>query len=47
MDILGVTDKNFDYTYDESEGTHEWGYWDMQIQKILKWLPIKIEKDVL
>jgi len=36
-----MEEKNFDYTYEESTGTHEWGYWDTQIQKVLKWLPIK------
>ncbi len=28
----------FDYTYVESPGTHEWGYWDAEIQKVLKWI---------
>jgi putative tributyrin esterase len=32
---------DFDYTYDEGPGTHEWAYWDAEIQKVLKWLPIK------
>jgi putative tributyrin esterase len=31
---------NLDYTYEESPGVHEWKYWDDQIQKVLKWLPI-------
>jgi S-formylglutathione hydrolase FrmB len=30
-----------DYTYEEEPGSHEWGYWDMKIQSILKWLPLK------
>ena len=30
-----------DYTYEEGPGTHEWGYWDAMIQKVLKWLPLK------
>ena len=25
-------------TYEESPGTHEWGYWDAQIQRVLEWL---------
>jgi S-formylglutathione hydrolase FrmB len=25
-------------TYEESPGTHEWGYWDAQIQRVLDWL---------
>jgi putative tributyrin esterase len=31
---------NLDYTYEEGPGIHEWKYWDDQIQKVLKWLPI-------
>ncbi|MCM3748551.1 esterase family protein [Paenibacillus pasadenensis] len=27
--------------YEESPGTHEWGYWDAQIQRVLQWLPIR------
>lgn len=30
-----------DITYDEGPGTHEWGYWDRQIQKVLEWLPLE------
>jgi len=31
---------NFDLTYEDGPGTHEWGYWDTNIQKVLKWLPL-------
>jgi putative tributyrin esterase len=31
----------FDYTYQESPGTHEWGYWDLQIRKVLDWLKLR------
>lgn len=32
----------YDATYEEDEGySHEWGYWDMTIQRVLKWLPLK------
>jgi S-formylglutathione hydrolase FrmB len=31
---------NFDLTYEEGPGNHEWGYWDTQIQKVLRWLPL-------
>ena len=27
-------------TYHEEPGTHEWGYWDRNIQKVLDWLPL-------
>lgn len=29
---------DFDYTYEEEPGAHEWGYWDMKIQRVLDWL---------
>lgn len=32
---------NFDLTYEESPGDHTWQYWDDQIQRVLKWLPIQ------
>jgi putative tributyrin esterase len=28
-------------TYEESPGTHEWGFWDAAIQRVLAWLPLK------
>jgi len=28
-------------TYEEEPGTHEWGYWDMKIQRVLNWLPLQ------
>jgi len=30
----------FDLTYEEGPGTHDWGYWDANIQKVLRWLPL-------
>ena len=29
-----------DLTYDEGPGEHEWGYWDVQIRRVLDWLPL-------
>jgi len=29
-----------DLTYEEEPGTHEWGYWDKKIQRVLEWLPL-------
>lgn len=29
-----------DHTYEEEPGDHNWGYWDMKIQSVLKWLPL-------
>lgn len=31
----------FDLTYEEGPGEHEWGYWDQQIQRVLAWLPVQ------
>ncbi|MCK9478274.1 MAG: esterase family protein [Firmicutes bacterium] len=30
----------FDYTYRQSQGTHEWKYWDEQVRKLFAWLGI-------
>jgi S-formylglutathione hydrolase FrmB len=32
---------SYDLTYRERPGTHEWGFWDEEIKKVLQWLPIK------
>ncbi len=32
---------SIDLTYHEEPGTHEWGYWDRNIQRVLDWLPIE------
>lgn len=31
-------------TYEEEPGTHEWGYWDKKIQRVLEWLPMNNSK---
>ncbi|UJF35017.1 alpha/beta hydrolase [Paenibacillus hexagrammi] len=31
---------DLDYTYEEEQGEHEWGYWDQKIQSVLRWLPL-------
>ncbi|MFA5204641.1 MAG: alpha/beta hydrolase family protein [Lentisphaeria bacterium] len=28
-------------TYEEGPGTHEWGYWDRQLQRFLDWIPLR------
>lgn len=33
----------FDYTCEEGPGVHSWDYWDVQIQRVLKWLPVPKE----
>jgi S-formylglutathione hydrolase FrmB len=30
----------FELTYEDGPGTHEWGYWDANIQRVLAWLPL-------
>lgn len=32
---------NIELTYEEEPGTHEWGYWDMKIHRVLQWLPLR------
>jgi len=32
---------HFDLTYEEGPGSHEWGYWDAHIQKVLRWLNLR------
>lgn len=27
--------------YEEGPGSHEWGYWDLKIQRVLDWLPLE------
>lgn len=29
-----------DVTYEESQGEHDWNFWDEYIQRVLEWLPI-------
>lgn len=29
---------NYDFTYQEAQGTHSWEFWDMYIQKVLEWM---------
>ena len=29
---------DYDYTYIEEKGSHEWGFWDKHIQNVLKWM---------
>lgn len=31
----------FKHTYIEEAGAHDWDYWDMQIQRVLDWLPLR------
>ena len=29
---------DYDYTYVEEKGEHEWSFWDKHIQNVLKWM---------
>lgn len=31
---------DYDLTFETSDGTHDWYYWNKQIEAVLKWLPI-------
>ncbi len=33
-----LTSLGYDVTYEESAGNHSWGYWDRQIQVVIRWL---------
>lgn len=33
-----IETKGFDYSYFEGPGTHSWGFWDNEIQNVLKWI---------
>jgi putative tributyrin esterase len=30
-----------DVTYEEGPGSHEWGFWDQWIQRVVRWLPVQ------
>jgi len=32
---------HYEHVYEEGPGAHEWGYWDAQIQRVLRWLPMR------
>ena len=32
---------HYEHVYVEGPGSHEWGYWDAQIQRALDWLPLR------
>jgi len=32
---------HYEHTYEEGPGTHEWGFWDAHIRKVLDWLPLR------
>ena len=38
-DVVRRTD--YDYTYEEGPGAHDWAYWDAKIQDVLAWLPLR------
>lgn len=38
--LAHATGLGLDVTYEEEPGTHEWGYWDTKIQRVLDWLPL-------
>lgn len=41
-----LTEIGYDYTYEESEGDHQWKYWDEKIKTVLQWLPLKKQNEI-
>ena len=42
VELRGIIEKTgVDYVYEEWEGTHEWGFWDLSMQKALKEFGLK------
>ena len=37
------TSEGMDVTYEETDGLHDWDFWDTQILKVLNWLPLDTE----
>lgn len=37
-------ENGFDLTYEEGPGMHNWDFWNDQIQKVLRWLPLEDAK---
>lgn len=35
-----LEESGIDLTYEETEGNHNWDFWNDQIQKVLEWLPL-------
>lgn len=42
-----LTANGIDLTYEETEGDHNWDFWNDQIHKVLDWLPLEESKEGL
>lgn len=40
-------EKQVNLTYFEEPGTHEWGFWDRNIQRVLNWLPLEADGTIM
>lgn len=38
---------NFDVTYEEGEGKHDWVFWDTYIQHVFDWLPLEDKEECI
>ena len=38
---------NFNVTYLEEDGGHEWDFWDHNIKRVLEWLPLEANSKTL
>lgn len=36
-----LTQMGIQFTYEEGPGMHNWDYWDVQIRRVLEWMPLK------
>lgn len=36
-----LLENGMDITYEETDGMHDWAFWNIQIRKVLNWLPLK------
>lgn len=36
-----LQENGIDVTYEEMDGMHNWAFWNIQIQKVLNWLPLE------
>ncbi|WP_106767230.1 alpha/beta hydrolase [Paenibacillus faecalis] len=39
--LKACQETSLDLTYDEGPGDHDWAYWDVKIQDVLNWLPLR------
>ncbi|MEY8462091.1 alpha/beta hydrolase [Streptococcus merionis] len=43
--VKALKAKGFDLEYSTSPGTHDWYYWEKEIESVLKWLPVDFQEE--